>query len=219
MGNAEADGARWCCLSQHRKSRFVVGCQVAASEVAAARKVVPQTRKRTAGQRGIRWISDGHRAYNQIIRKVYRAPARTGAPGRPRLVRTPGVALTQVVKRRENRRVVEVTVQHRFGVMPEQPHTVHVERLNGVLRDRLNCLTRKTHAFAKRDPTWWALVTLCLFEHNWLKEHVALRREGAGLPNGRRYLRRSPAMADGLTDHIWSWEEFLSLRPDQCKRE
>ncbi len=164
-------------------------------------------------------MSDGHHAYNKIIRKVYRAPVRTGAPGRPRLARTPGVALTQVVKRRENRRVVEVTVRHRFGVMPEQPHTVHVERLNGVLRDRLNCLTRKTHAFAKRDQTWWALVTLCLFEHNLLKEHVALRQEAAGLPNGRRYLRRSPAMADGLTDHIWSWEEFLSLRPDQCKRE
>jgi len=55
-----------------------------------------------------------------------------------------------------------------------------------------------------RDQTWWALVTLCLLEHNWLKEHVALRQEAAGLPNGRRYLRRGPAMADGLTDHIWS---------------
>jgi len=27
---------------------------------------------------------------------------------------------------------------------------------------------------------------------------------------GRRYRRRSPAMAIGLTDHIWSWEEFLT---------
>jgi hypothetical protein len=26
--------------------------------------------------------------------------------------------------------------------------------LNGVLRDRLNCLTRKTHAFAKRVCLW-----------------------------------------------------------------
>jgi hypothetical protein len=26
---------------------------------------------------------------------------------------------------------------------------------------------------------------------------------------GRRYWRRSPAMAIGLSDHIWSWEEFL----------
>ena len=28
---------------------------------------------------------------------------------------------------------------------------------------------------------------------------------------GRRYERRSPAMALGLTDHVWSWDEFLRL--------
>src|SRR5215213_6574770 len=36
--------------------------------------------------------------------------------------------------------------------------TVRVERHNGVLRDRLACLTRKTHAFTKRDQSWAALV-------------------------------------------------------------
>jgi hypothetical protein len=219
MGDPEAGGVRWCCLSQHRRSRFVVGCQVATSEYVAGRNVVSQTRERTAGRRGIRWLSDGHHGYNESVREIYRDPVRNGAPGRPRLARTPGVGLTQVVKRRENRRVVEIEVVHRFGVMPEQPHTVHVERLNGVLRDRLNCLTRQTHAFAKRDETWWALVTLCLFEHNWLKEHVALRQKAAGLPNGQLYRRRSPAMALGLTDHVWAWEEFLSLRSYQCKKE
>jgi hypothetical protein len=38
-----------------------------------------------------------------------------------------------------------------------------------VLRDRLACLTRKTHAFAKRELTWDAAVALCLFEHNWMR--------------------------------------------------
>jgi hypothetical protein len=31
-----------------------------------------------------------------------------------------------------------------------------------VLRDRLKCLTPKTHAFARRDATWNALVGLSL---------------------------------------------------------
>jgi hypothetical protein len=195
----------------------VVGCQVATSEYVAGRNVVAQTRDLTASRRGIRWISDGHHGYNESVREVYRDPVRNGARGRPRLARTPGVGLTQVVKRRENRRVVEITVVHRFGVMPEQPHTVHVERLNGVLRDRLNCLTRQTHAFAKRDETWWALVTLCLFEHNWLKPHKALRQKAFELPDGRRYHQRSPATALALTDHVWEWEDFLSLKSHQCK--
>ncbi|MDQ7029061.1 MAG: hypothetical protein Q9O62_04450 [Ardenticatenia bacterium] len=81
-----------------------------------------------------------------------------------------------------------------------------------MLRDRLNALTRKTHAFAKDTRTWDALVTVCLFEHNWLRPHSALREPAEGLPNGQRYRRRTPAMAIGLTDHVWSWEEFLTFK-------
>jgi len=54
-------------------------------------------------------------------------------------------------------------------------------------------------------------VAVCLFEHNWLRPHPALRELAEGLPNGQRYRQRTPAMAIGLTDHIWSWEEFLTF--------
>jgi len=194
-----------------------VAFSVKESEAAAAAEVIPLTRRRTAGQRGIIWISDGHHAYMKYVRRTYRAPLRTGAPGRPRFVRTPGVGLTQVVKVRERGHIVKVYVRHCFGPQPEFPYTVRVERLNGVLRDRLNCLTRKTHGFAKRDNTWAALVGLSLFEHNWMCPHVALREKRVDLPNGRVYRQRSPAMAVGLTDHIWNWVEFLSRRIDQCR--
>jgi hypothetical protein len=30
--------------------------------------------------------------------------------------------------------------------------------------------------------------------------------------HGRRYQPRTPAMAIGLTDHIWTWDEFLHYR-------
>ena len=79
--------------------------------------------------------------------------------------------------------------------------------------------TRKTHAFAKTIRTWDALVTLCLFEHNWLKPHPALRERAEGLPGGRRYRPRTPAMAIGLTDHVWTWEEFLTFRIHHYHRE
>ena len=52
---------------------------------------------------------------------------------------------------------------------------------------------------------------LCLFEHNGLRPHRALREAQEGLPEGRRYRPRTPAMAIGLTDHIWTWEEFLTF--------
>jgi hypothetical protein len=100
-------------------------------------------------------------------------------------------------------------------VLGEAVACPYCERLNGVLRDRLNALTRRTHAFAKRD----ALVVGCLFEHNWIRPHRALRERVEGLPGGRRYRQRTPAMAIGLTDHVWSWEEFLTFRCYQYARE
>ncbi len=105
---------------------------------------------------------------------------------------------------------MRVEVRCRFGESPECPYTVCVERLNGVLRDRLACLTRKTHAFAKKELTWDAAVALCLFEHNWMRPLRALREREPDPSTGRRYRQRSPAMVLGLTDHLWSWTEFLS---------
>lgn len=197
-------------MSLVRDTRFAIAWQAAASEAQAAPEVIRQTRDRTAGRTGCVWISDGHPIYAKTIRGIYRDPVRTGRRGRPRLVRTPGVGLTQVVKHRKGRRVVKVEVRHRFGPAPKCPHTVRQERLNGVLRDRLACLTRKTHAFAKRRRTWDAAVGLALFEHNWMRPHSALRQKRTDLTGGRRYVRRSPAMAIGLSNHVWSWIEFLS---------
>jgi hypothetical protein len=59
------------------------------------------------------------------------------------------------------------------------------------------------------SPTWDALLSLALFAHNWIRPHVALRRPLPEPIDGRRYARCSPAMALGLTGHLWPWEEFL----------
>jgi len=59
-----------------------------------------QERQRTHQQAGVPWISDGRAVYRREIRRTYRDPQRTGRHGRPPLVPTPGVGLTQVVKQR-----------------------------------------------------------------------------------------------------------------------
>ncbi len=60
----------------------------------------------------------------------------------------------------EHGRLLSVEIRAALGMAREPAGTIHVERLNGALRDRLHALTRKTHAFAKRDDTWDALVGL-----------------------------------------------------------
>jgi len=98
MGEGSEAGPRWGCLSLHRASRFVVAFSARASEEEAAAEVVPQTRERTAGRRGILWVSDGCHSYKYWVRRVYRDPEPRTGRGRPRLVPTPGAGLTQTVK-------------------------------------------------------------------------------------------------------------------------
>lgn len=173
--------------------------------------VVPATRARTAGQAGVPWIGDGQATYADTIQTSYRDAVPSGVrPGWSILRLAPGTALTQAVKHRRGRRLVRVEVRATIGPLAAQPYAVHLERHNGVLRDRLNCLTRKTHAFAKDVATWDAAVSLVLFEHNWLHPHVALRQALPAPIDGRRYRQRTPAMALGLTDHPWTLPEFLA---------
>jgi hypothetical protein len=162
-------------------------------------------------QRPLSWFSDGWHGYRSILVRAYRQPVRTGQRGRPAFVVPETLTLTQTVKHRDERgHLVSVEIRAALGVGMEPAGTVHIERLNGALRDRLNALTRKTHAFAKRDATWDALVGLQLFDHNFHRAHRALRLPVA--TGVHRYHYRSPAMALGLTEHRWSFLELLTTR-------
>ena len=142
-----------------------------------AEAVVQATRQRTAAQAGIPWFSDGWEAYAEVVTDTYcdPVPAGRGDCAWSILRQTPGLRLTQAVKHRHGRRLTQIEVRATLGAEAAQPYTVHIERLNGVLRDRLACLTRKTHAFAKYPMLWAAAVGVALFEHNWLPPHPALR--------------------------------------------
>jgi hypothetical protein len=207
---AAAAGERWGCFTIDRASRFIVAWAAGVRDAEMAKTVVRTTRARTAGRAGIGWISDGWVEYAEAIRTAYYDPAPTSGLPWDLLLPTPRVALTQAVKHRKGRRLERVEVRAVLGEQAEQPYTVHVERQNGVLRDRLACLTRKTHAFAKRAATWDACFSLALFEHNGILPHLALRQPLAEPVEGRRYDRRTPAMALGLSDHVWSLVEFLT---------
>ena len=175
-------------------------------------RAVQQTHQRSAGQ-PLAWCSDGWRPSPTVIQHVYRQPVRTGRPGRPALRLPDGVRLTQHSKHRESHnRLLWIETRATFGEPVAQPALVCVERRHGVCRDRINAFTRKTHAFAKAAQTWDALLGLHVFEQNWLHPHPALRvvlPTGAAAP-ARRFAPRTPAMALGLADHVWTWHAFLT---------
>lgn len=206
--NVDGSGERWGCLVLDRASRFIVAHATGRIGEELVATAVRQVAQRTR-QRPLAWCSDGWRGYARVVTQQYRQPQRTGQRGRPRLVVPSAVRLTQSVKQRDARgRLLGVEIRAALGALIEPAGTVHVERVNGALRDRLNALTRKTHAFAKTTGTWDALLSLQIFEHNWLRPHPALRLPV--ITSGRQYDQRTPAMVLHLSDHVWSWREFLT---------
>jgi hypothetical protein len=201
------------CVSIDRVSRFGVARDSGPRAKTLAETVVAATGQRTAGHVGIPYLSDGWKPYEEAVRSPYRDREPSGIrPGWDIERPIEGIRLTQTVKHRKVRRLIRVEVRATIGEPDEQPYPVHIERFNGVLRDRLGCLTRKTHAFAKEIALWDALFSLMRFEHNWIRPHIALRLRLPQPVKGRRYDQRTPAMAIGLTDHAWTWRELMLTR-------
>ena len=142
-------------MIQDRESRFIVAhASGRHREETLATEAIRKAHARSQGQ-PVPWCSDGWRAYPKAITHAYRRPpVRTGRRGRPPLRLPEGLSLTQTIKHREEHgRLLSVETRATIGAAEvEQPVRVHIEWLSGVLRDRLACLTRKTHAFAKRVP-------------------------------------------------------------------
>ncbi len=89
-------------------------------------------------------------------------------------------------------------------------NTSYIERLNGTLRERLATLTRKCRHAAQRLQALETGMYLIGSTYNFCCFHQALNKRIAG--EAQRLLRGTPAMASGLTDHLWSLSELLSYK-------
>lgn len=90
--------------------------------------------------------------------------------------------------------VVEVPVMGRPD--PARICTSIVERSNLSLRMGIRRFTRLTNAFSKKWENHWAAVVLWFGFYNFCRVH--------------RSLRVTPAMAAGVSDHIWTIAELLA---------
>jgi hypothetical protein len=164
---------------------------------------------------------DGLASYVTAVRRVFRLRTLTGKPGRPRLVLPQTVLLAQVIKHTKNRRVVGVSRRVVVGTVEavervlaathtgRQINTAYIERLNATFRACLVPLTRRGRRLV-HDPT---LLQAGMFlggtAYNFCWGHRSLRVRVAveGL-----WQERTPAMAAGLTDHVWTVQEVLRYR-------
>jgi IS1 family transposase len=83
--------------------------------------------------------------------------------------------------------------------------TSYVERANLSLRMQQRRFTRLTNAFSKKAGNHAHAVSLYFFYYNFCRPHQTLTKDHP------HHYPTTPAMAAGVTDHVWKVEEILSL--------
>jgi len=80
--------------------------------------------------------------------------------------------------------------------------TSYVERQNLNMRMQMRRFTRLTNGFSKKAENHAHAVSLYFMFYNYCQPHQTLTKDAKGI-------RTTPAMAAGLTDHVWKVEEIL----------
>jgi hypothetical protein len=90
-------------------------------------------------------------------------------------------------------------------------NTAYIERLNATFRARLSGLVRRSRSLLQQIPTLRVGVYLVGTVYNFCTDHESLRVPlYVGRAGRRHWVARTPAMAAGITDHLWSVFELLS---------
>ncbi len=114
----------------------------------------------------------------------------------------------QLIKIRENGRVVRKEKKVIIGD-PGWIETVFVERLNLTIRNGISRLVRKTIGISKEDEMLKNQIDLYEAYYNIIRHHSGLTIK----EEGKKNIMRTPLMAEEITDHSWTWEEFLKFKP------
>jgi hypothetical protein len=161
------------------------------------------------------FVTDGLKTYIDVVRCAFRT-RQSGTGGRPRLIGWPSLVIAQVVKQYAGRavtgclhRLVHGSVEMFLTLLWSTPgcqvlNTAFIERLNGTFRSHLAVFGRRTRVLARRVATVEGGMYLVGTLYNFCCVHRSLRME-----DGQH---RTPAMATGITDHVWTVSEVLHYR-------
>jgi hypothetical protein len=193
-------------------------------------KIVAEVKQRTGGRTDLLLTSDAHAPYATAIEEAYHelvaVPKRRG-PGRPphpKRVLPAGLCYATVCKKREKGRVVEVTRTLIFGLacvlalllsrskVSRKINTAFVERHNGTDRRQNGRKHRETYGFSKNAEMHEAATYFISYSYNfcWAVKTLEIKDSA-----GKRQ-QRTPAMAAGLADHVWTLQEWLTYPAKPC---
>lgn len=232
LGQVQADeikaksqkGTLWLAMALMVSTRLWLGGVISPRRDKDLIQALAQQVRAVALCRPLLLAVDGLPSYVRAFQRAFRSKVpRAGQRGRCRLYSWPQVAIVQVVKRRTasqliiERRIVQGCghiIKHLIQTSQGQGgiNTAFIERLNATFRQRLTCLNRRTRALARQPQTLQAGMYVLGCVYNFCTYHQSLRLP-LYLPNGqRRWLKRTPAIAAGLTDHRWTIQELFLFK-------
>lgn len=165
-------------------------------------------------------VSDGWGGNREAMIEVYGQVPPYQGRGRPPTQKQPGPdwQYLQVVKQRDdNGNLIGTELRVIFGDPDEVlallgRSTAYIERTHLTMRHFNSRLVRKSLAFSKQLAMHRAAAAWEDLVYNFARPLKSLRLPANDHPR-RRWLPQSPAMAAGLTDHIWSLRELLTFVP------
>jgi IS1 family transposase len=219
----------WVWTAIDPETKLLLTINVGERTLAMAQCVIHQVAQMLAPGWVPLFLTDGFKEYLPALLTHF---GHWVAPGhrqtKPRWMPLPTLLYAQVIKTMRRRRIIEVKRRVVFGTKAAvgqvlaacgwQINTSLVERLNLSLRQRVAAIGRRSATPCKSEKGLGQQLALFQVYHNFVLPHTSLRQALAEpLPtNGRGSAKRwrpcTPAMAAGLTDHVWSLTEVLLYR-------
>ena len=206
------------------ESRLVLAVVPGARDAEAVEGVVDELKRRTDRDVLKLVTSDEYPAYETALLNAFGEEVTTTATGRvsrkmvPEKAPPPGLNYATVEKRRERGRVAEIVTRVVFGTMAavqavlsqskasRRINTSFLERENATDRHHNARKVRKTYTFSKDWRVHEAMTYFTMYSYNFCWPVRTLReRDDEG-----RWRQRTPAMAAGLADHVWTMREWIT---------
>jgi IS1 family transposase len=225
---------QWVWVALDPESKLVLAIDVGERTLALAQRVVHQVAQILAPDCAPLFLTDGFKEYLTALLTHYgqwvQPPRRqsTGPMPKPRWMPLPQLLYAQVIKTVRRRRLVRVrhrvvcgtleAVQQVLAACGWQINTAFIERVNLSIRQHVAAVGRRVITLCKGEDGLHQQLALYHVYYNFCLPHASLRvplpqplpTNGTGSAKTSR--PRTPAMAAGLTERVWTLREVLLFR-------
>jgi IS1 family transposase len=224
----------WVWAAVDPVSKLLLTIEVGERTRAMAQRVVHQVAQVLAPGCVPLFLTDGFKEYATALLTHFghwvQPPRRqaTGPAPKPRWMPRPQLLYAQVVKTVRRRRLVRVRHRGVFGTLEAIEHvlaacgwqinTAFIERINLSIRHHVAAVGRRVATLCKSEDGLRHQLALYHCYYNFCLPHSSIRspllqpEPTNGTGSAKQWRPRTPAMAAGLTDRVWTLREVLLFR-------